>query len=85
MHEQAKPIKPTIPEAPELPPVFNKKTLYFYLFPNTRGGYQSWRLRRHFFDRITMQRVGIDPAEYPRIRFFSPVQCSRIRRILAEQ
>ena len=66
---------------PELPPVFSKKELYFFLFPNNRQ-YQSSQLRRVLFCEKNMSLVGIDPIKYPRIKMFTVEQCAAIRRLL---
>jgi hypothetical protein len=64
-----------------LPPVFNKKTLFFFIFP-WRRQYQSATLRRYLMDNGAFSALNIPPSEYNRIKIFNARQCAAIRRLL---
>jgi hypothetical protein len=83
MNETAKHTPNANTERPELPPIFNKKQLYFFLFPNAQR-YQSQPLRKYLFCDNTLFSLGIRPNEYGRIKTFTAQQCAAIRRIVGD-
>lgn len=66
--------------ANSLPLHFNKKTLFYTLFPDR--SYQAYILRRYVFTDPVLQQMGLTVEEYRRIKGFTVQQCNTIRNIL---
>lgn len=67
---------PTIPATAQL----SKKQVFFILRPDCKK--QCDRVLRQFFDADRMQRCGINPMEYKKIKTFTINQTAQIKREL---
>lgn len=67
---------------PELPQIFNKKELFFYLYPQA-SVYDSRTLRGKFFSDDLLNKLKLTPEEYNQIRVFTFQQTCIIKSHIA--
>lgn len=75
---KAKMEVPTIPATAQL----SKKQVFFILRPDCTK--QNDRVLKQFFSDARMQRCGIDPIQYRRIKTFTIDQTAQIKRELLQ-